>query len=135
MIRPHEEQQGASADRVERDAMTGAGLHERILEVVARVPRGRVATYGQVARMAGLPRQARLVGYAMHALPSETKIPWHRVVNAHGMVSTTGEHAVRQQRLLQREGVRFDERGRIDLDRFQWKPRTRHGAVPAFLIR
>jgi methylated-DNA-protein-cysteine methyltransferase-like protein len=58
------------------------GLHLRIHDVVSRIPRGRIATYGQVARLAGLPRQARLVGYALHALPTGTSIPWQRVVNA-----------------------------------------------------
>ena len=65
----------------------GAGSHARIHAVVRRIPRGRVATYGQVAELAGLPGQARLVGYAMAALPAESAIPWHRVINAAGRVS------------------------------------------------
>ncbi|MFL5530117.1 MAG: MGMT family protein [Gemmatimonadaceae bacterium] len=99
------------------------GLHERILNVVARIPRGRIATYGQIARIAGLPRQARLVGYALHALPTGTRIPWQRVVNAQGAISVGGASGARQRKLLEAEGVRFDARGRIDLDRFQWRPR------------
>lgn len=98
-------------------------LHERIHKVVSRIPRGRVATYGQVARLAGLPGQARLVGYALHALPAGTSLPWQRVVNAQGTVSTRGEHAARQRRLLEREGIRFDERGRLSLASFQWRPK------------
>ena len=109
--------------------MASQGLHERILAVVARIPRGRVATYGQLARIAGLAGQARLAGYALHALPSGTPLPWHRVVNARGLVSTAGEHAARQRRLLQREGVRFDGEGRIDLERYQWQPRIRDRAA------
>lgn len=99
------------------------GLHPRIHDVVSRIPRGRVATYGQVARLAGLPGQARLVGYALHALPAGTSVPWQRVVNAQGAISTPPGHDALQRRLLEREGVRFDARGRIPLASFQWRPR------------
>lgn len=99
------------------------GTHGRIHRVVSRIPRGRVATYGQIARLAGLGGQARLVGYAMHALPTGTRVPWQRVVNARGEISLPGSSAVRQRNLLEKEGVRFDARGRIDLDRFLWQPR------------
>ena len=104
-------------------SVTPKGLHGRIHDVVSRIPRGRVATYGQVARVAGLPGQARLVGYALHALPAGTSVPWHRVVNAQGAISTPGGPEGRQRRLLEREGVRFDDRGRISLASFQWRPR------------
>jgi methylated-DNA-protein-cysteine methyltransferase-like protein len=100
------------------------GLHARIQRAVSRIPRGRVATYGQIARLAGLRGQARLVGYAMHALPVGTRVPWQRVVNAQGAISLPGEGATRQRKLLEVEGVRFDKRGRIDLDRYLWQPRT-----------
>jgi len=100
------------------------GVHGRIHKTVSRIPRGRVATYGQIARLAGLHGQARLVGYAMHALPAGTRVPWQRVVNARGEISLPGSSAVRQRTRLEREGVRFDARGRIDLDRFLWQPRT-----------
>ena len=100
------------------------GAHGRIHKVVSRIPRGRVATYGQIARLAGLRGQARLVGYAMHALPAGTRVPWQRVVNAQGAISLPGQGAMRQRELLEREGVRFDARGRIDLDRFLWQPRA-----------
>ena len=99
------------------------GLHRRIHDVVSRIPRGRVATYGQVARIAGLPGQARLVGYALHALPAGTSVPWQRVVNAQGALSTPPGHDTLQRHLLEREGVRFDARGRIPLASFQWRPR------------
>jgi len=98
------------------------GLHKRIHDIVSRIPRGRVATYGQVARIARLPGQARLVGYALHATPTGKKIPWQRVVNAKGAISLGGEGAARQRRLLEREGIRFDARGRIPLASFQWRP-------------
>lgn len=100
-------------------------LWDRIYAVVTRIPRGRVATYGQVAAVAGLPRQARLVGYAMYGLPAGSKLPWHRVINARGEVSPRsdpGPSEALQRHLLEREGVRFDERGRVSLKRFRWDP-------------
>jgi methylated-DNA-protein-cysteine methyltransferase-like protein len=93
-------------------------LHLRIYAVVSRIPRGRVATYGQIARLAGMPGQARLVGYALHAVPRGTSIPWQRVVNAQGAISLPADHGSRQRRLLAREGIRFDARGRIPLSSF-----------------
>jgi len=101
----------------------GAGLHRRIHAVVRRVPAGRVTTYGRVAALAGVPGQARLVGYAMAALPPETAVPWHRVVNARGMVSARagGAGAATAQRVrLEREGVRFDARGAVSLEAYGW---------------
>ncbi|HWB75197.1 MAG TPA: MGMT family protein [Nannocystaceae bacterium] len=89
--------------------------YRRIYETVARIPKGRVASYGQVAQLAGLPGRARQVGYALHAMPDGTTLPWHRVVNARGEISLTGESARVQVQRLKREGVRFDARGRIDL--------------------
>ncbi|TPV96949.1 MAG: cysteine methyltransferase [Myxococcales bacterium FL481] len=84
--------------------------------VVAAIPRGRVATYGQVAELAGLPGRARQVGYALAALPARTSVPWHRVVNARGDLSVRGEAAARRQRRrLKREGVAFRADGRVDL--------------------
>jgi methylated-DNA-protein-cysteine methyltransferase-like protein len=101
--------------------------YERIYAVVRRVPRGRVATYGQVAALAGLPGHARQVGYALHALAKGTRLPWHRVINAKGEVSRRrrpGEE-LSQRMLLEREGVRFDARGRVALARVGWTPRGR----------
>jgi methylated-DNA-protein-cysteine methyltransferase-like protein len=102
------------------------GAFRRIHAVVARIPRGRVATYGQVAILAGLPGQARLVGYAMSALDSKSRIPWHRVVNAQGRISLglgRGEGAILQRLRLEREGVAFRRSGAIPLERFRWRPR------------
>lgn len=104
---------------------SGADSRARIYAVVRRVPRGRVATYGQVAALAGLPRHARLVGYALSALPMGTSVPWHRVVNAKGQISPRSSllsHDELQAHLLRREGVRLIE-GTIPLDRHQWRPR------------
>ena len=91
-----------------------------------RVPRGRVATYGQVAAVAGLRSQARLVGYALHALPAGSPVPWHRVLNARGRISLPQHDGLYdlQKSLLQDEGVTFDGE-RIDLARFGWRARSR----------
>lgn len=97
--------------------------YQRIYAWVRKIPRGKVATYGQVARLARLPGQARQVGYAMHALPMGTTVPWHRVVNARGEVSlrSTPGAELTQRLRLEREGIRFNSRGRIDLTRYLWK--------------
>ncbi len=97
--------------------------YPRFYEIVRRVPTGRVTTYGAVARAAGRPRHARQVGYAMAALPDDHDVPWHRVVNARGEISRRSgprTHERIQRALLEAEGVRFDERGRIDLEAFGW---------------
>jgi methylated-DNA-protein-cysteine methyltransferase related protein len=94
----------------------------RVCAVVRRIPRGRVASYGQVAAWAGLGRQARQVGYALHALPKDSDIPWHRVVNAQGRVSPRSAHGpeLEQRIRLELEGVRFDAVGRVAMERFRW---------------
>jgi methylated-DNA-protein-cysteine methyltransferase-like protein len=104
--------------------------YERIYAVVRRIPRGRVATYGQVAMLAGLPGRARLVGYALAALPDSSGLAWQRVVNAQGRVSPRGGgsghgHDALQHVMLRREGVRFGQTGAIPLAVFRWRPRTR----------
>lgn len=99
-------------------------VFERIYAVVRQIPHGRVATYGQVAAMAGNPRWARVVGYALHVNPDPQTIPCFRVVNRLGEVSKAfafgGENV--QISLLQAEGVEFLPDGRVDLTHFQWKP-------------
>lgn len=81
-----------------------------------------MATYGQVARLARIGPNARQVGYAMHALPPGSRVPWHRVINARGEISrrARGAGELEQRILLEREGVRFSWRGRIDLAKFGW---------------
>jgi methylated-DNA-protein-cysteine methyltransferase related protein len=84
-----------------------------------------VATYGQIARLAGLPGLARQVGYALHALHSATAVPWQRVVNAAGAISLRPmDGGISQRLLLEKEGVRFDTRGRVSLEKFGWRART-----------
>ena len=96
---------------------------EAICAVIRRIPLGWVATYGQVAAMAGMPRRARLVGRVLQRLDPGTKIPWHRVVNAKGEVSfslSRNGGDILQRRLLEKEGLRFDARNRLDLERCRW---------------
>jgi methylated-DNA-protein-cysteine methyltransferase-like protein len=95
----------------------------RVYAAVQRIPCGRVATYGQIAKLAGLGELARQVGYALYALPDCTAVPWHRVVNARGEISRrSAPGAEPEQRLrLELEGVIFDARGRISLARYQWR--------------
>lgn len=103
--------------------MTPGSSYQRIYAVVRRIPRGRVTTYGAVARMAGLAGQARMVGYALSALRDGTSVPWHRVINAQGRLSldraATGA-GITQRVRLEREGVAFAG-DRVSLARFGWR--------------
>ncbi len=111
--------------RRKQDLHPPPGAYAEIWTVVNRIPPGRVATYGQVAALAGRPGHARQAGYALHALPEASGVPWHRVVNARGAISPRAEGAwaeERQRHLLEKEGVTFDARERIDLERFGWDP-------------
>ena len=103
----------------------------RIYKIVRQIPRGRVATYGQIAELAGLGGHARQVGYALHSVPDDFKLPWHRVINSRGEVSprSGGDSHELQRHLLEAEGVKFDKKGRVDLKKFQWS-----AAVPAAAV-
>ena len=111
-----------------RRPWSGAGEPEsvraRIYEVVSRIPKGKVATYGQVATLAGMRGHARQVGYALHDLPDGSDVPWHRVIIARGEISPRGVSGSdeSQKRRLEAEGVDF-EAGLIDLSRFRWRAR------------
>ncbi|MBT8478507.1 MAG: MGMT family protein [Gemmatimonadetes bacterium] len=100
-------------------------LRDRIYRIVRGIPCGKVATYGQVAALAGARGHARQVGYALHDLSEGTDVPWQRVVNARGEISLrrSAGAAENQRCLLEAEGVSFDEAGRIDLSRFRWQAR------------
>jgi methylated-DNA-protein-cysteine methyltransferase-like protein len=105
--------------------MAPANAQRRIYQIVARIPRGRVATYGQIAALAGLPGRARLVGHALRAMPDGIDVPWHRVVNAQGKISPRGDllgHEDLHAELLRREGVRF-KGSAIPLAVYRWQPR------------
>lgn len=105
--------------------MTGrGGFFARAYALVVRIPRGRVMTYGEVARMLGAPRAARAVGWAMHGNPFGAKVPCHRVVQRGGSCSPNfrvGDPRA-QRCLLEREGVRFLLDGRVDLENHIWRP-------------
>jgi len=92
----------------------------RIYALTRKIPRGKVATYGQIARALGMPRGARTVGWAMHDCPDD--VPWHRVVNAQGKISTRPTLGfIAQRARLKAEGVRFDREGKINLKKFGWR--------------
>jgi methylated-DNA-protein-cysteine methyltransferase related protein len=93
--------------------------YARIWYVVERIPAGSVATYGDVARAAGLPGRARAVGYALHALPPGMDVPWHRVINSRGEISLSGDAAQEQRRRLRTEGVVVHGL-RLNLEAFRW---------------
>ena len=102
------------------DSAAGSS-YDRIYAVVARIPRGRVATYGQVAGLAGIPDGARQVGYALAALRPGHRLPWHRVVNAAGAISLRDPGAVEEQRFrLEKEGIGFGAAGKVDLGAVRW---------------
>ena len=100
-----------------------AAFREAVCRVVAQVPRGTVATYGQVAWMAGYPRRPRQVGMVLKGLPQGTRLPWHRIVNANGYVPSRGRWwgAILQIQRLRQEGVEVDAVGNLDLRRYQWR--------------
>jgi len=97
-------------------------IRQRILATVDAVPRGMVASYGQIALEAGLPGRARLVGRTLGNLTAGTKLAWHRVVNASGRISVTGASTREQRRRLRAEGVAVDVRGRVDMRMHRWVP-------------
>lgn len=109
------------------DKQIPAPLSEQIYAIVRQVPRGRVTTYGAVARITGTCT-ARMVGYAMAATPQGSGVPWQRVINSQGKISPhgAGYGSTIQRQLLEEEGIVFDANGKIDLDKFGWpdKPVT-----------
>jgi methylated-DNA-protein-cysteine methyltransferase related protein len=101
---------------------TDKDYRERVFRIVRMIPRGRVMTYGQIAEILGEGYTPRTVGFVMHS--SNDKTPWHRVINAQGGCSTRGlvlPHD-KQQRMLEAEGVSFNERGRCELKEYLWLP-------------
>ncbi len=104
-----------------REAHPGPPSYEKIYQVIRRIPCGKVATYGQIAKLVGRC-SARMVGYALAALGPGSDVPWQRVLNCKGTVSprSRGDGAWRQRRCLEAEGVVFDSRGRVDFGKFRW---------------
>lgn len=104
---------------------------QRVYEIVRLIPSGKVATYGQIARIVGMNISARVVGYALSALTEGTDVPWQRVINAKGCISLPGIGGAMQQQLLLDEGVTFDDQNRVDLNRFGWEgPGSHENAAP-----
>ena len=104
--------------------MSGSNSYRRIWEQAALIPEGSVARYGQIARLAGLPRRAaRMVGRALGAAPKELALPWHRIVNAQGRIAIpAGRRGYElQQQLLRDEGVDVED-GKLDMQRYRWDP-------------
>ena len=111
-------------------------FYHRVYRVVKHIPKGRVATYGIVARLAGRPGAARTVGWALSALPDDNDVPWWRVINSAGRISLARhDHAsVVQRALLLREGVRFAPGGAVNLGTYGW-PTEAYGTAPAAQTR
>ena len=98
-------------------------FENRVKRVIKSIPRGKVATYSQIAALAGNYRAARQVVRVLHASSKKERLPWHRVINSRGGISLErGRGFEEQSRLLIREGVRVDDNGHIDLDEFRWEP-------------
>lgn len=102
------------------------GTYDKIYQVVCQIPYGQVATYGQIAELANLSGQARLVGYALYQLDmTTTDVPWHRVINTQGKISESpkrfGADQV-QRSLLEAEGIQFDRSNTVDFQVYRWRP-------------
>lgn len=104
--------------------MSRSEKYQRFYEVVSLIPAGKVATYGQIATLAGYPGQARQVGYALNATPDDLEIPWQRVVNAKGQISPRANPISEdiQRQMLEAEGVCFNSKKCITMTKFLWKP-------------
>lgn len=97
-------------------------FYEAVWQLTRKIPRGKVATYGQLATYLGSPRAARAVGYALFNV-TDKRVPWQRVINSKGEISVGG-HLHRpevQRKMLEQEGVTFDDAGRVDLKRYGWR--------------
>ena len=98
-------------------------FHQRVIEIIKKIPKGKVASYGQIAAMAGSPRAARQVVRALHTSSRKEKLPWHRVVNSKGQISLKKGFGYEEQKeLLESEGVTFTLNGSIDFDYYLWEP-------------
>lgn len=98
-------------------------LSRRVKELIKRIPKGKVATYGQIAAYAGNPRAARQVVWILHSSSGKEKLPWHRVINSKGRISLKPDYGYEIQReLLRKEGIEFDTNDTVDFDRYLWSP-------------
>ncbi len=98
-------------------------FHQRVIEIIKKIPSRKVASYGQIAAMAGSPRAARQVVRALHTSSRKEKLPWHRVINGKGQISLKRGYGYEEQKeLLEQEGITFTLSGGIDFDQFLWEP-------------
>ncbi len=98
-------------------------FYQRVVRLIKNIPKGKVATYGQIAEYAGNRRAAREVSYILHSSSEKENLPWQRVINSKGRISMKpGRGYELQKQLLQDEGVVFDEEDRVDFDKFLWQP-------------
>ena len=113
----------AASESKEDKARSQADRKQRIWQVISAIPSGRVCSYGEIAKLAGLGRGARQTAWALRGLPRDTRIPWHRVINSQGRISMPeGSSGYREQRKrLRAEGVGFAETGRIASSEFWWR--------------
>jgi len=99
-------------------------LYQKIYFAVSKIPKGKVASYKQIAEMAGIPGHARQVGYALHRLPEGLNVPWHRIINSKGQISSSfcrNGHDDLQKTLLESEGIQFSKNGAVDFNKFGYK--------------
>ena len=106
-----------------RGMQSSGEVFARVHALVSKIPRGRVATYGQLSELIDGRLSPVGIGWALRA--ASVDLPWYRVINSTGGISTEKETPGRQRRLLEAEGIRFTADGRVDLSRYQWRPRTR----------
>jgi len=98
-------------------------FHQRVIEIIKNIPEGKVCTYGKISSLAGNSRAARQVSYILHSSSRKENLPWHRVVNSKGGISLKPNHGYElQKKLLEKEGVEFNQDKCIDLKRFLWNP-------------
>jgi len=101
-----------------------SNLFDKFYEIISKIPKGKVATYRQIAALAGHPGSARIVGWALRALHNDKDVPWHRVINSRGMLSLPHEsERILQKALLESEGVFFDKQEQVQLEQYQWNGR------------
>ncbi len=107
------------------DEDPGPAFRDLVLAIVAKIPKGRLASYGQIAMLAGFPRRPRQVGMVLRGLPEDTRLPWHRVVNNQGYVPSKGRWwgAMVQIERIRDEGIEVSNDGTLDLETHRWKPR------------
>lgn len=99
-------------------------FNQRVWELVGAIPKGKVASYGQLASMLGHPRRARQVGYALHQTPDDLVLPWHRVINSKGRISFSAESEqyLLQKAMLTAESICFSDDDHIDFKKYGWQP-------------